>query len=722
MQPQESRSQDSRPADSRSGQDQRFRQDEQTSRAGHPVSDPGPNQGQAPRQGPAPAIAAPATAAPAQPKRSPRIQGIDGLRGLAAIAVLLYHMGFSWANGGYQGVTVFFVLSGYFITRSLDRELNRTGTVNFKEFLLRRLHRLLPSMVVLTLVTAALCTIANHVMLTKMRSEILPALLFFENWWQVINDVSYFDAVGDPSPLTHLWFVAVEMQLYLVWAIALWAARRVGASNRTIRRVALVAAAVSAVAMAALYDPAADTTRIYYGTDTRAFSFLMGAWLALLPAGSVERLADDSRTVTAFEAAGAVGLLGLALVVVLTNDYTAFQYRGGTVLVSVLALVVLAACLVPGSRLERALSVRPLVWLGSRSYSIYLWHYPLLCLMNPSSNVGGRSWWMSILQVAVVLVVAEVSYRLVEEPFRNGLGAWLDARAQKRAAAEGLGVQLRSAKPRKRSAGELVLRYAPAVLVLAVVLTAAGGLIFVEDTSALDEEGAALLQGDDVGGTDELADEAAVEAAEKEEEEETEGYAYDVLMIGDSVSLRAEDVFYETFPDGRIDAAKNRQFEGGIEAFDWYEQEGYTAPIIVIALGTNGPVDDEMVDELMDGVKDDQTVVFINTRSTTSWVTSTNTALSNAASRYDNVRLIDWYSYSSGRSDLFDGDGTHLSASGSEEYVQLIYNAVADILPEDEPDEGADAADGSEAADGEDAGTGDDGAADGSDEGAEAST
>lgn len=368
--------------------------------------------------------------APARPK-SRYIPALDGLRTLAVVAVVLYHLNLTWAQGGLLGVTIFFVLSGYLITRLLLNEVAKTGRIDLKSFWIRRIRRLVPAVVTVVFVTCALCTIFNHVMLTKMRPDILPSLLFFNNWWQIAQNVSYFNALGDPSPLTHFWSLAIEEQFYLIWPPLLFAMVSMHVSKPNTRRVVLGLAAVSALAMMVLYNPAADPSRVYYGTDTRVFSLLLGAWMAFIPdrdlapvrlarrlglnrlAGAAkhgknaegkpgEKADESAETAPAQPSAlvrfwsspasidvlGVVGLVGLAAMVALTNGYTAFQYRGGTLLCSILTLMVIAACVQPQGMVARALSAEPLVWIGKRSYSIYLWHYPLLLLMNPVANIN----------------------------------------------------------------------------------------------------------------------------------------------------------------------------------------------------------------------------------------------------------------------------------------------------------------------------------------------
>ncbi len=604
-------------------------------------------------------------AAPAKSK-SRYIPALDGLRALAVLAVIVYHMGVPWASGGLLGVTVFFVLSGYLITSLLLIELDDTGRINLPQFWLRRIRRLFPAIVFVVFGTAALCTVFDHSLLTKLREDMWAALCWVTNWWYIFHDVSYFDALGAPSPLTHFWSLAIEEQFYLFWPLVLFIAHKLGVKRSIMANATLVVALASAVEMAVLYDPLADPSRVYYGTDTRAFSLLIGAWLAyvwpshLLGAKKSVQLPVPVRR--ALDGVGLAALAALVAMIALADGFSPFLYRGGLLLASVLTAVVIAVMVHPASLVGRIAGAAPLVWVGKRSYGIYLWHYPLLLIMNPGNSVAQAPWWMLLLQMAVIFAVAAFSYRFIEEPFRHGA----------------LGKVIAEVRSGTFDVHDWL--YFNGIIGGAcsvVALVAVVGLAVVPNTSAL--EGADLLK-------DASPKTAGVPLITGDEEEAP---VLDVLMIGDSVSVRAIPAFQEAFPFGAIDAAVNRQLFVGEDVYDYYAHQNIVGDVVVFALGTNGLVTDDQLDELIEMVGTDKHIFFVNTRSTQSWMGETNEALRRAAERYDNVSVIDWYSYSADKGDLFDGDGTHLTEDGARAYIALVRDAIAEYLPQHNEDDEA---------------------------------
>lgn len=574
-------------------------------------------------------------------------------------------MGMAWAPGGLLGVTVFFVLSGYLITSLLLIEWDNTGTINLPQFWLRRIKRLFPAIAFVIICVAALTTIFDHSLLTKLREDMWAALCWVTNWWYILRDVSYFDALGAPSPVTHFWSLAIEEQFYVVWPVVLILAHKFGVKRSHMRNATLVLVLASALEMALLFNPDADPSRVYYGTDTRAFSLLIGAWLAFVwpsnQLGANNEVQLDRNVRIALDAVGGIALIGLIAMMGCIEGTSAIMYRGGILLASIITMVIIAVIVHPSSILGKVFSAKPLVWIGLRSYGIYLWHYPLLLLMNPRSNIAGTPWWMYLVELAVMFACAAFSYKFVEDPIRHGsIGTFVS---------------------RVRS-GEVYLadwlrdHAIPTAAAAAVTLVCVGGLIFVPNTSAL--EGGDLLK-------DESAHVAGVPAAN--DAATAEKAKLDVLMIGDSVSVRAIPNFTETFPYGAIDAAVNRQLTVGEDVYRSYAEQGIVGDIVVFALGTNGQVTDEQLDDLLGEVGTDKHVFFVNTRSPQTWMAETNAALERAADRYDNVQVIDWYSASAPHGDWFDGDGTHLSQDGAQAYIDLVHDAIADLLPEHKPND-----------------------------------
>lgn len=604
-------------------------------------------------------------AQPAPKKKSRYIPALDGLRALAVLGVIAYHMGMAWAPGGLLGVTVFFVLSGYLITSLLLIEWDNTGTINLPQFWLRRIKRLFPAIAFVIICVAALTTIFDHSLLTKLREDMWAALCWVTNWWYILRDVSYFDALGAPSPVTHFWSLAIEEQFYVVWPVVLILAHKFGVKRSHMRNATLVLVLASALEMALLFNPDADPSRVYYGTDTRAFSLLIGAWLAFVwpsnQLGANNEVQLDRNVRIALDAVGGIALIGLIAMMGCIEGTSAIMYRGGILLASIITMVIIAVIVHPSSILGKVFSAKPLVWIGLRSYGIYLWHYPLLLLMNPRSNIAGTPWWMYLVELAVMFACAAFSYKFVEDPIRHGsIGTFVS---------------------RVRS-GEVYLadwlrdHAIPTAAAAAVTLVCVGGLIFVPNTSSL--EGGDLLK-------DESAHVAGVPAAN--DAATAEKAKLDVLMIGDSVSVRAIPNFTETFPYGAIDAAVNRQLTVGEDVYRSYAEQGIVGDIVVFALGTNGQVTDEQLDDLLGEVGTDKHVFFVNTRSPQTWMAETNAALERAADRYDNVQVIDWYSASAPHGDWFDGDGTHLSQDGAQAYIDLVHDAIADLLPEHKPND-----------------------------------
>lgn len=530
------------------------------------------------------------------------IPALDGLRALAVIAVVIYHMNATALQSGLLGVTIFFVLSGYLITGLLIREWSTTKKINLPQFWLRRVRRLFPAIVFVLLGTIVLTGVFAPDMLTKLRNDIVAALLFFTNWWYIFQDVSYFEAMGAPSPVTHFWSLAIEEQFYLIWPplLLLLFSKRV--KKRHIQLGLLVAAIASAAAMAILYSPQADPSRVYYGTDTRAFSLLIGAFLAFeFPPARVNghgRQGFTARDRKIALGVGSAALAGILVMMVAVNGYSPFLYYGGIALLSLLTGALIITLADGRSPLARFFALRPLVWIGKLSYSIYLWHYPLLLLMNPQNFTGETPWFAYVGQALVILAASAISYYVVETPLRKGA----------------IGKAIKGIREKQFTAGEYALHHAVQLGAGCTLAVAAVACLIAVPPTATQQN----TQLESAVVTPEAPPEDAPEAPEERTVEEmlasTEGETpadkarnTDFLMIGDSVSVALSDsggygYFGDAFPRATLDAAIGRQLYTAKDVYQQHVDGGWNGPAVIFEVGTNGPATADDVREMVESV------------------------------------------------------------------------------------------------------------------------
>lgn len=354
---------------------------------------------------------------------SQRVGGLDGLRVIAILGIVLYHANPTWIPGGFFGVTVFFVITGYLFTLSIQRVVARTGSIEYGQLLLKRAVRLWPTMLAVVGVTVILAALFAPYLLPKVQSDAVPALLFFENIFYIVRKVSYFAAAGAPSPLTHFWYLGVVMQFYIVWPPVVLLLSRLVPSRRHACGVVCALILISSVAMGVLFDPTADTARIYYGLDTRAAELLVGALLAIATGGRGIRL---ERLVPALRERGVSGIVydvialgslcGIVAMMFVFNGYSHFVYRGGILVAAILAALLVGCISRPNHTfVGRVLGVPALAEAGKRGYALYLWHYPLFIILNPASETTPLPWWGWVLEFALIGVLSELSYQFLEK-------------------------------------------------------------------------------------------------------------------------------------------------------------------------------------------------------------------------------------------------------------------------------------------------------------------
>ena len=607
-------------------------------------------------------------------KRRPATQryvtSLDGFRSLCALGVVAYHMRLSWCQGGLLGVTVLFVLAGYLTTAGLLREFRqKRGHINLLDFIKRRVLRLMPTVLVFVAVTGAVMTFFNHALFTKMRPDILPSVFMYLNWAKILGHESYFAAAGAPSPLTHFWSLAIETQFYLIWPPIFYLLMRLRVPRRNVGIGLLVASVLSAALMAVLYVPGADPSRVYYGTDTRAFSLLLGCWLALvwpfdrMSVRQAGRLKGVQRTVVMV--VGPLCLAGLVAMMLFTEGYTSFSYYGGMALCSLLSVGIIAALVPEGSLMARFFSFKPLEWIGKRSYAIYLWHYPILELMNPLTATTGIPWWKLLLELVLILVVSELSYRFVETPLRS-LGKKAEP-AKEVPQRQGKGSRRGSRRQDPRKMGLRALpAWAPAAAVMFVgTLITVIGLIVVEPVT---------VAGDNPN------EKRVMQASLRKPLQDG---VYDVVLIGDSVSLGANEQLNAAFPHGMIDTRGERQVDEAIEVLEGYLEQGVVGDQVVISIGTNGVLSHESMDTILKDVGSDRQLWFVNMRSPNAKDVDNNALIDEYVAANENVHLIDWYSATQGHDEWLIEDGIHLTWEGRDAYTKLVVDTMGYVLPND---------------------------------------
>jgi len=631
--------------------------------------------------------------------------GLDGLRAIAVLAVIAYHLGFGWASGGILGVGVFFTLSGYLITDVLLAQWSE-GRLRLGDFWLRRARRLLPALFVMLTVVSIWVAVADRSRLHDLRYEVASAVAYVNNWWQIFHGQSYFARFGPPSPLGHLWSLAVEEQFYFIWPFLLLLGVRFipeRARPFSIRprlaTVTFLVATASAIEMALLYQPTFDASRIYDGTDTRAFGLLFGAALAMVwPSRALTRRVTPT-AVAILDVLGAVGLLTIAVLVWRTTQYSAFVYRGGIVLLSLATVLVVAVCAHPATRVGRALGWNPLRWIGVRSYGIYLWHQPIIVLTTPALARGHDPIRVTA-QVAATFVVAALSWRYVEEPVRRGaLGRLL--------------VKVRSQgwRPRSLSRETRVALVATTVaLVLASVALAGVRPPGVSGSASGQMIGA--VGAIDPSGSE--ADGVAIRSVDTPAKGSLRTSCRGVVHVGDSTSEGLVSPKYLPDPRQRIGAqyarvgVARRHFEiagatsivetlpGGINAYDVAQSrvgKGYRG-CWVLALGTNDTADvsvgsgvsrDTRIRRMM-YVLSDFHVLWVDVKSlrpdgpySATNMRLWNQALKRTCASYPNMRIYDWASAVKNR--WFIPDGIHYYSQGYASRAYLIANALAKAFP-----------------------------------------
>lgn len=628
-------------------------------------------------------------------KNSRYISGFGGLRAFSVIGVIFYHLLPTSLRGGYLGVSIFFALSGYLITDLLRLEWLQYGSINIFQFYVRRLKRLYPALFTMLIAATAYITIFQRGLLNNLRGNVISSLLYYNNWWQINNGISYFDRFTNESPFTHIWYLAVEAQNYVLWPVLFVLLMKFVKKRQRIVQVILGLSLLSFLAMAILYD-SGNPTRVYYGTDTRLFGIWLGAALAFVwPSWQLKgKIPVQAKRVLNF--AGLIAFLGLIAAFFTFGDQSSWMYRGGFVLVSLLSLVLIAVTAHPGASWNKWLSNPLFSWIDQRSYGIYLYQYPVMIFYEARINVGNHVMFHTVIEILLILLFAELSYRYVELPWR-------------RKKAEKLKTKLKSwiALPlsdRRKLSGLTKL----AVLAIAVIgLALAPKNQVTADQQALQEKIAANQKAAaksrqaakdaaketsgttaESSGTDSTSSSADASTLTEKEQKTAQEHGLtaaqfemakelDITAVGDSVLLDATTDLKTVFPKIVVDGEVGRQLYKSGSVFQELSDQSLLKDTVLVSLGTNGSFTEAQFDSVMSIIGTKRKVYWLNVRVPTKrWQNDVNTMLTKMAAKYHNITIIDWYDYSNSHSDWFYDDQVHPNPTGMIHYVSLIGQTV----------------------------------------------
>ena len=613
-------------------------------------------------------------------KKRRYITGLDGIRAIAVIMVLAYHLKLALFKSGFLGVTVFFVLSGYLITGILISEVEEEGTIDLKNFWLRRIRRLVPAVMSMAVVIIFVSAVVNKIIFTKGCKDFLASVLGFNNWWQIFNKVSYFEAAGVPSPFTHCWSLAIETQFYLIYPLILLGiyklvkSRGEGRAKRGLlfAGVTLLLALISVILMIVLFDPQQDASRVYYGTDTRAFSLLFGALLAIL---WEYRMVPRKLSASVNMVLGSLSFAVLLVMTIAINGSSNFWYRGGQFIGTILTVLVIYTVSGRKTWLIRFLSNPVLKWIGDRSYSIYLWHYPIILLISKGIKA---SWWITLIEIVLSVVLAELSYRFIETPIRHGIiGEYLNILRSR--------PKSRQEKKRQVQVARRSLKVIAGTFVLTVSLILC--MIFVPKKNALDTLQKRESKAKETGKMTE--EQLAKQKANGSESEDTicttdltddeilEGL--NLLLIGDSIAVDVTDDFYEMFPNSVSDTKIGRITSLGKQVLDSYiDEKKWEGEGVIFASLSNSPINGEL-EAIREKIGKDMPLFLTTVRIPhDTFEEESNSKIKKFVEENDHTYLIDWYAASEGHDEYFDADDTHLLSAGAKAYAKCIKEAVLD--------------------------------------------
>ncbi|QAR37078.1 acyltransferase family protein [Lactiplantibacillus plantarum] len=630
------------------------------------------------------------------------ITGFDGIRTLAVLGVIIYHLMPASLQGGYLGVPIFFVVSGYLITDILLQDILSRGHVRIWRFLGHRMRRLYPAFVTMLLGTTAYITLFQRSLLTNIRATVLTNLVYVYNWFEINHGQSYFDRFNGEAPFTHLWSLSIEGQYYLFWPLVIGILMVIFKKRSRVFWFMMIAAGISAITMAMLYDPA-NTNRVYYGTDTRMFAILLGSGLAFIwPSRELSADIANVNRVT-LDILGGASLIAIIWMFFQMSGQSDFTYRGGMLLFTVLSTVLVATVAHPASHLNRVLTNPLFKYVGQRSYGIYLYQFPVMIFYETKvKNIGDHLLLNSLIEVALILIVTELSYRFIENPMRHYDYSRLlvDFKDFLR-------------KPKFN-------RVTTAIVALTTVLFVITAVGFVQQPSkaeankktelqktiaanskAADKKNAAALKRQKAAqaaaasskkvATEKMQTkqaEAKLNSKQKQVEKEYDLKPQvvlamantDLTAIGDSVLLDVSSDLQDVIPGTVVQGRVGRQVTEVPGIINSLKSQGQLAHNVLLNIGTNGTITDDQAEQVVKLIGKDRQIFWVTAHvPTQSWQNQVNAQIAKTAKKHANVHVIDWHGRAQNQNGWFADDNVHPNTTGNRQLTNLIANRIAEV-------------------------------------------
>ncbi len=598
------------------------------------------------------------------------VYGVDGLRTLAVVGVIVYHLLPTVMPGGFLGVPIFLLISGYFVTSQLIKRWDQSQQLQIANFYQRRAKRIYPVLITMLFLTSAYILLFAKELLYHLRQIIITNLLGIYNWWEIINGQSYFDRFSQQSPFTHLWTMGVLMQFYLLWPLILFGLLKFFKSKLVVRRITLLLAIVSAVEMALLYHPA-SVNRVYYGTDTRAFSLFLGCWLAFVwPHQRLNpRLSVPNRRF--LDTVGIISLLVTVIGFFTLNGEGRAAYDGGMFFYSFIGTILLAVVVHPGSRMDQWLANPVLQWVGRRSYGIYVYQYPVMVFYERLVQIGTHPLINAVVEIILILAVSEVSYRFIEQPLAHTdwsnwprtVQSWWTKRQTRPLITMAVSALVSllaivafcapEVKPQKTAVQEQIERAH-------------------HETASQNKRVAAGQAAKVKVSSKSLKKKYALSASQLAQAKELK-----VTVIGDSVMADASHSIQQVMPSAYVDAKVGRQGSQAPEIIKGLKKKGRLQKIVVLNLGTNGMMSTSTVSRILSAIGPHHQIYWVNSHiPTKDWQGAVNKLILSVARKRGDVYLVDWYSLSKDHQNWFASDNVHMNVKGNVQFTRLIVTTI----------------------------------------------